>query len=140
MLKFVMGKAPRKKACTCGHGINIHHTKRNNTGKLTHPCNQPGCKCRDYRAEVPHTRARGEPPGCGLPLPLGPRWVWLVLCPHYGRPSCSRAFPKRADGDDAHFYSWDSPLSLNSCLPEYTLRVAECVGGPAYPPIANDRR
>jgi hypothetical protein len=46
-----MRKAPEKKACTCGHGINIHQTKRTKAGKLANPCNHPGCKCKDYRPE-----------------------------------------------------------------------------------------
>jgi hypothetical protein len=35
-----------KKACSCGHGIAIHHLDRNTRGK--HRCWHPGCQCKDY--------------------------------------------------------------------------------------------
>jgi len=43
-----MPRGHHKKACACGHGIAIHHIKRTASG-VAHPCNHPGCKCKDYK-------------------------------------------------------------------------------------------
>jgi hypothetical protein len=41
----------RKKACTCSHGLAIHHIKKaaKPLDRMRgHPCNFPGCNCKRY--------------------------------------------------------------------------------------------
>ena len=49
MLAFGVQGTYNKKPCVCNHGLAIHGVKRSPNGSFTHPCNYPGCRCRDYR-------------------------------------------------------------------------------------------